>query len=203
MEIVRSYFNLSLPRPNYSTCWDTTPYNSIVSKNILQLERECPNSTVWHSRYTFHRQSILVSYNRITSYHKFNGCKQFLFISSWFCRLEDQHSLAGFRVSQDWNQSVGWAEFLSGGSGGEIHCQAHSGYWQNLVPCDFRTKIPVSLLNVIWVPHSACQQRSHSLPSGRSSTSNHSGTLHLWPPLLSPDRENCLPLRLMWLAPLR
>lgn len=57
---------------------------------------------------------------------------------------------------------------------GRIHFQAHSGYWENSVPCSYRPGVPVSFLAVSPEPLSqllkASRIPSHMAPSIKPAT---------------------------------
>lgn len=97
-------------------------------------------------------------FDTILNYYEHNTLKQHLFINrSW---LDSSRFYASSPTKPKSRYRQYFIPFWR--LKGRIHFQAHSGFWQNPVPCYCRTEIPVSLLH-IQSSFSAFRVYAHSL----------------------------------------
>ena len=98
---------------------------------------------------------VLVSYCRVTNYHKHSDLKQHTFTISGSVGQKFVHSTAGFlfRVLPGWKQGVSsiCGPICGSGFSSKLNCS-----WQNLVFCGCRTETPTFFLagiqGLFWAP---------------------------------------------------
>ena len=141
--------------PSAVSCLSYNKYESVIN-------------TEWVSEFYFLVYILFVSglYCCVTNYYKLSWLRQHPFISSQSWRSDFWHGVVGsmFRVSENLNRGI-WPDWvlLQGPpekSAPKVTC------WQNSVPCDCKTEVPISVLAVRWRLLSAAGHKCYSLPLG-------------------------------------